>query len=412
MWRRGSGSNGGFFSPSWTGVAWLCEKLGVDGGLTYAKALAREVDELVTWVERHDARIDLHREGSLHGQAGEWQEPPSQEGLAILAARGLADKVRVVDASEARSFADSPRFIGGTFIPDVAVIQPAKLARELRRILLGRGVRIYEMTPMQRLEAGRPLRVVAPAGQVAAAGVVVANGAWAVSQRRFRRAFAVCTNSMVVTEPIPGLAAKIGWARHVGIADSREMVHYVRRTEDDRIAIGGGAMGVVYGDHIRGRVLQSTNRAEVAARGLLWLFPQLEGVRFDAAWSSPMDMTPTFLPFFASAPSRSLHAGLGFSGHGLTSTKLGGKILASLVQHADDEWSRMPVVGPPRASVPPEPVRWPLVSVVAWARRSGNDAGAQGKPRDRLRGLIGRAYGAYSARDESEDGLGRGNHPR
>ena len=40
-----------------------------------------------------------------------------------------------------------------------------------------------------------------------------------------------------------------------------------------------------------------------------------------------------------------MHAGLGFSGHGLTSTRVGGKILASLALGTDDEWIHLPVVG-------------------------------------------------------------------
>ena len=61
---------------------------------------------------------------------------------------GLEDRLAEVDATEARRVADSPRFVGGLMTPDLATIQPAKLARELRRVLLERGVRIYEGTPM------------------------------------------------------------------------------------------------------------------------------------------------------------------------------------------------------------------------------------------------------------------------
>ena len=53
---------------------------------------------------------------------------------------------------------------------------------------------------------------------------------------------------MVVTEPIPELLEKIGWTTHTGLADSREMLYYLRRTDDDRIAIGGGGMGAVATD--------------------------------------------------------------------------------------------------------------------------------------------------------------------
>ena len=108
------------------------------------------------------------------------------------------------------------------------------------------------------------------------------------------------------------------------------MLFYLRRTADDRIAIGGGGMAMVYGAGIAGRVLASQRLARLAAHGLLWLFPQLEGVRFEHAWSGPMDMTKSGLPFFWTLPGGNVHAGLGFSGHGLTATRVGGKILASL----------------------------------------------------------------------------------
>ena len=85
----------------------------------------------------------------------------------------------------------------------------------------------------------------------------------------------------------------------------------------------------------------------------------------------PHGHTPAGVPFFESSRDGHLHAGLGFSGHGLAATKVGGKTLASLVLHEDDEWSRLPVVGPPLAHVPPEPVRWPLVCWgVAWRTRA------------------------------------------
>jgi glycine/D-amino acid oxidase-like deaminating enzyme len=258
-------------------------------------------------------------------------------------------------------------------------------------------VRIYEGTPMDRVESGSPVRVVTPGGVVTAGNAVLAHGAWAARERHFQRAFAVCTDFMVVTEPIPELVERIGWTSHMGVADLREMLYYLRRTADDRIAIGGGAMGIVRGARIRGRVLTSPRLAEAAAHGLTWLFPQLEGVRYEAAWSGPMDITGAALPFFESAPGGRVHAGLGFSGHGLTGTRLGGKILASLVTRADDEWSRMPVVGPPLAQLPPEPLRWPLVQSVSLAYETSDRAHEHG----RRPGLVSRAviagYGRYGA---------------
>ena len=393
----GSGANGGFFSPSWTGLSALCGSLGEQGGVAYAAALADMVTELDAWVDRHDAHIDAYHEGILYARAGEWQAGPDDETFRLLEKHGYADRLRRVDAAEARRVADSPRFVGGVITPDLAVIQPAKLARELRRVLLERGVRIYESTPMQRVEAGRPNRVVTSSAAVTAAQVVLTTGAWAALERHFRRAFAVCTDFMVVTAPIPELIERIGWTSHMGVADLREMLYYLRTTPDGRIAIGGGAMGIVCGGRIKGSVLTSARLAEMAAHGLTWLFPQLEGVRFEAAWSGPMDITVEALPFFETAPAGNVHAGLGFSGHGLTGTKLGGKILTSLVLCEDDLWSRMPVVGPPLATVPPEPLRWPLVKSVAWANETGDRAEERGKRRGLLPRLVTAVYGQFGA---------------
>jgi glycine/D-amino acid oxidase-like deaminating enzyme len=249
---------------------------------------------------------------------------------------------------------------------------------------------------MRALHPGARPTVVTPGGRVRAGQVVLTTGAWAAGMPQYGRAFAVCTDFMVVTEPIPELLEQIGWTTHTGLVDSREMLYYLRRTDDDRIAIGGGGMGAVFGARNRGRALTARRLALAAAHGLVWLFPQLAGVRFAAAWSGPMDLTRAGVPFFATWPGGAVHAGLGFSGHGLTPTKAGGKTLASLVLRADDEWSSLPVVGPPLSTVPPEPFRWPLVQAVSWAQESGDRAQERGRPLGSLRTAAGRAFDAYS----------------
>ena len=156
-------------------------------------------------------------------------------------------------------------------------------------------------------------------------------------------------------------------------------------------------MGAVFAGRVAVPDPSSARMAEVAARCLVWLFPQLDGVRFDAAWSGPMDLTPSGLPFFESSPDDSVQAGLGFSGHGLAATRLGGRILASLVLGEDDRWSRMPVVGPPRVKLPPEPLRWPMVRTVAWAGESGDRAAERGRRPGFVRAAIMRTFEVYAA---------------
>jgi glycine/D-amino acid oxidase-like deaminating enzyme len=272
---------------------------------------------------------------------------------------------------------------------DSATVQPARLVRGLRRVALERGVSIFEGTRVRSIRHGRPASVVTDGGAVRADQVVLTTGAWAAAWPAFRTAFGNIADHMVVTEPIPERLREIGWTTQVGIADGRDMLYYLRRTDDDRIAIGGGTTGVVFGGRIGRRATHDHHVAEVAARGLLWLFPQLEGVRFTHAWGGPIDMTASFLPFFRTLGGGNVHAGLGFSGHGLAQTKLGGRILASMVLGTRDGWTSMPVVGPPVGTAPPEPFRFPLVRAAVWALETGDAREDAGRRRGPIRSLIG-----------------------
>jgi glycine/D-amino acid oxidase-like deaminating enzyme len=291
-----------------------------------------------------------------------------------------------------RAYADSPRFLGGTFVADNAICHPARLARGLRRIVLDRGVRIYERTPMTDLDRSRPVVVRTPLGAVMAEHVVLTIGAWAAGWRPFTRSFGVISDYVVATEPIPDRLAEIGWTRQVGIADGREWLYYLRPTDDGRIVIGGGAGGAIFGGAAGGRAATHRHRyAQAPARGLLWMFPQLAGVRFTHSWGGPIDQTPTFVPFYRTLAPGNIHAGLGYSGHGLSQTFVGGHILASTVLGVEDAWTSLAVNRPEAAKAPPEPIRWPLVAAATAALANGDARQDAGRARGRVNAVVGGA---------------------
>ena len=391
----GSGANGGFLSSSWHDIEALCRFFGEDEGLRYASALATQIGEVDAWCRRHDATVGLHPEGAIFLRAGEWEPEPAGAPVRLLERHGLHGKLRIMSGDEVRRVVDSPTFLGGTAIADVGTVQPARLARELRRVLLERGVRICEDTPMTCLTTGTPVVVGTPCGAVRCDTAVVTTGAWTAAAPPFRRAFCVAVDSMVITEPVPELLAEMGWDHNVGFADDREAFYYVRRTDDGRVAIGGGHIGIAAGGRIEGRPLTDPEGAGIAAGGLRWLLPALRDVRIAHAWTGPMDMTASLTPFFMSSPDGTVHTGLGFSGHGLTATKVGGKTLASMVLGVDDDWSSLPVVGPPMSALPPEPLRQPLLSLLSGAvvrSEQSQQAGGRGTAAGRLATAVFRAY--------------------
>ena len=322
-------------------------------------------------------------------RSGEWQESFG-DGLDVFRRLGIADRVELLSAEQTRARADSPRFLDGSFFADGAVCQPARLARGLRRVALERGVHLFERTRMTGLDRSLPAVVRTEHGAIKANKVVLTTGAWAADVAPFRRSFGVIADYVVATEPIPHLLKEIGWTSHVGIADGREWLYYLRPTDDGRIVIGGGAGSAVYGGRGSGRAATGTRHfAEAPARGLLWMFPQLADVRFTHAWGGPIDQTPTFVPFYRTLDPGNVHAGLGYSGHGLVQTYIGGHILASTALGITDEWTTLAVNRPEIAKAPPEPLRYPLVRAAAFALERGDARQDAGRSRGALYDLVG-----------------------
>lgn len=384
-----SGRNGGFVSASWHDLPALLGLFGETEGMRYAVAQAEAVPEVGRIAAELGIDCWFHHEGVMGVATGSWQEG---FGAERASAPGVREGRLVLTAAQARAYADSPRFTTGIFEPDNAICQPARLARGLRRVLLERGVHIFERTPMVTLERSWPAVVRTPHGAVKAEQVVLTTGAWAASMRPFTRSFGVIADYVVATEPIPDRLAEIGWTSQIGIADGREWLYYLRPTDDARIVIGGGAGSAVFGGRGSGRDANGRRHyADAAARGLLWMFPQLEGVRFTHAWGGPIDQTPTFVPFYRTLEPGNVHAGLGYSGHGLVQTFIGGHILASTVLGVRDEWTTLAVNRPEISRAPPEPLRYAVVKAAALSLARGDARQESGRSRGRVYELVGGA---------------------
>jgi glycine/D-amino acid oxidase-like deaminating enzyme len=247
------------------------------------------------------------------------------------------------------------------FEESAATVQPAKLARGLRRVALQRGVRIHERSTMRDLGDGARLTVRTDAGSLRADKVVLAMNAWAVRFPDLRKAMVVVSSDIIVTEPLPERLRDIGWTSGLGISDSRMLVHYYRTTADGRIAFGkgggGGTLG--FGSSV-GEAFEGKSRYEsYLRRWFEFTFPALRGVRCPRTWTGPIDRSKSAMPLFGPLPGRPgvLYA-IGFSGNGVGPAVVAGRVLASLALDRKDEWSTCGLVRPPTRDFPPEPIRY------------------------------------------------------
>ena len=385
-----SGRNGGFVTGWWDELPRLVERHGTDAALAIARAIDNAVDEVGAWSAANGVDAWYTKAGSLSVSAAPAQDGLGHEAVEACQVLGVADRLVELKADEVRARVASPVLRDGVFMPGAATVQPALLARGLRRALVERGVTIHEGTTAVELDGerpgflgrvgaagrraaagrgGRPVRVrtmsAGGGGEVSARSAVVALNAWAAAWPSFGCRLVTWSSYMVLTEPIPDHLEALGWTGGEGLADGRFTLHYLRTTRDGRIALGGGGGRAGFGGRIGSVFTDDLVSAQRAAAGLRRLFPSLRDVRIEDAWGGPIDITSDHLPVFASVPGRPIHYAHGYSGNGVAPAVLGGRILAALaLERAEDPVLALPVVGTLPRAFPPEPFRYVGARVV------------------------------------------------
>jgi glycine/D-amino acid oxidase-like deaminating enzyme len=357
-----SGRNGGFLTGLWDALPALVRSFGEGPGLATAQAADPAPGWVGRWCRQHGVDAWFVPGGTLVVSSSPAQDGAWDSTLALARTLGAADRYRELDVGEVQARCGSPHLRGGMLLPGDASIQPARLARGLRRVLLEHGVTIHEGAPVTALQEGRDgaLRVSTPEGEVHAGRVVLAVNAWAARWpgAGFGRRMVTWSSYMVATEPMPDRLAALGWTGGEAITDSRFTNHYFRTTQDGRIAFGGGGGRAGYGGRLGRWVTEDRGSVALAARGFRRLFPMLDDVALVDAWGGPIDIAPNHLPSFGTLPGGRVHWGHGYSGSGLGPAWLGGRILAALAldRHQDPEL-RLPLVGHRGRPFPPEPLR-------------------------------------------------------
>ena len=377
-----SGRNGGFCDGWWSQVVDLIATFGPDQAKDLLLACGRSPNEIGAWCEAHGVDAWFRKGGDLAVMTAASHEGRWLATMRAARSIGLDDGYHVLSASEVRDRVDAPVFGAGIFIDDGASVQPARLARGLRRVLLERGVRIHEQTPIRRFGSGRPAVAETPLGTVQAAQVINALGAWATPWTTFRHTLTVRGSYMVITEPAPEMIAEMGWAGGENLRDFRSSVHYVRTTPDGRIAMGLGGLQPDLARRIDPRYAYDERSVRRVADDLLRFFPSFAGVGFAAGWGGPINVSGLNLPFFGTTGAGNVHHGLGYTGNGVGPSHLGGKILAALATGADDDLTRLAVVTREPKRFPPEPIRSPGMFVANKAIVRKDDREAAGEVAD------------------------------
>ena len=358
-----SGRNGGF-SMTLFGLEPAVTKslFGQQRTVEAHRYMERAVDYVDALVKEHKIQSDYEFPGFLRAATTPGYVKRIQHDLEILTSMGVTG-IEWIEAGKIRAEVDSPLFLGGWWEPRCGLLNPAKQARELKRIAQKAGADIYEETPVLEIERAPRSTLHAsrfilhtPGGTVAAEKVVFATNAYSHLIPGLRSKQVPAFTHMVVTEPLAEKQLKtIGWKNRQGIEDARNLVHYFRLTADNRIAMGGSDVSISYGRDME-RDLNPRTFADLE-RDVVRLFPALKGIRFTHRWggpvSVPIDMAPAI--GFLGDP-RAIYS-LGCVGHGVSMTHLNGRTIADLLQERKTDLTDVWFVNRKMIPWPPEPLR-------------------------------------------------------
>jgi glycine/D-amino acid oxidase-like deaminating enzyme len=361
-----SGRNGGFVHGWWEQLPYLVKRYGPEAGL----AIAREADEVVDGIgafcTEHGVDAWYRKAGYLAAHAFPGVDSGFAATAEMVGRLGGLDELVTWDPARVQRTCASPAFRDGLFMRSAASIQPARLARGLRRVLLERGVVIHEQTPVRRIDShagpggpGQPhVGIVTDRGTVLAHEAVLAVNAWAAGWPGHRLRVLAWGSYMLVTEPIPDRLAAIGWTGGELISDTRFTISYFRTTDDGRIAFGAGVGAAGFDGRIGGTFDADRHAVARVAANFAHLFPMRGDVAFHDAWGGPIDITGHRFPEIGSRDGGRVHYAYGFAGNGAGPARLAGRILAALVDDPNDPLARLPLVGRRQRILPPEPFRF------------------------------------------------------
>lgn len=337
-----------------------------------------EQDTLERLVGRADARrlFDFSREGMAlmrdrihrHAIACDWRDghasvpikPRQEQALKRWQAHMTEHydyPMEWWDREQLRAQLASDRYLGAIYDPLSGHLHPLEYAFGLARAALAAGVRILEHSRVVRLERGAAPILHTDAGRVRCEFAVLAGNAWlrGVAPELESRIMPVGTY-IGATAPLGEARARALIRNDMAVADVNWALDYFRLSRDHRLLFGGRASY---------STLPPPNLRGTMARRMRRVFPQLADVDIEYVWGGYVDISLNRAPHWGRlAPN--VYFAQGFSGHGVASTGLAGKVIADAIRgQAErlDAFARIPHRPFPGGRLLRTPM---LVAAMAW----------------------------------------------
>jgi gamma-glutamylputrescine oxidase len=323
-----SGRNGGFvFAGFSKGLSDLLKDLGPEKAKSLYLSTVAAVDLIRARISKYGIACDAVDAGVYWAN---WFKDSTilQEQQTLLKQYFDIDW-QFVPKQQLRDTILSDRYHDGLFEKNAFHFHPLKYARGIANQFVKMGGSVYENTPALSLaKTADGWRVTTPNGSIQAEQIVLCCGGYLANLiKRVDAAILPIATYVMVTEPLADRLKTI-LQTQAAIYDTRFAFDYYRSLPDSRL-LWGGRISVL------NRSPQSV--ARLLHRDLLKVFPQLDDVKIEFAWSGLMSYARHEMPQMGMIDS-GLWLAQAFGGHGVAPTTLAGEVLASGIAQSDDAW--------------------------------------------------------------------------
>jgi gamma-glutamylputrescine oxidase len=344
-----SGRNGGHVG---TGQRVDQEQLETSLGLDRAKALwqlgLEAVDTVCELIDEYNIDCELKR-GNLHMASKAGDIASLSDEVEHLQKIYAYDQVRYVDGAELHDMTSARGFGGAMLDSGCRHLHPLNYALGLARAALALGAQIHEGSRVISYTEGEQATVRTDNGEVRARFLVIAcNGYLEKLEPRTAGRIMPINNYMLATEPLSDDLARCVTRDDTSMSDSRFVINYWKLSADNRLLFGGGE--------------SYSNRFPADIKGfvrkyMLRIYPELADTRIDYGWGGTLAITLQRMPDFGSLSANTFYAH-GYSGHGVPTATLAGKLLAEVISGTAERFDVMaevPVSQFPGGTL----LRWP-----------------------------------------------------
>ena len=342
--------------------------------LRFGKAKAKEahhymeqsVDHIWQMINEHELDCDAERSGFLRLATTPAYAARIQRELHLVKELGL-ENIQWLSKDEVKRRVNSPHLHGAWWEPRCVLLNPAKLAWEMKRLAESVGVSVYEHTPVQRIyqqDHGYRIELNENA-HVRAEKIAITTNAFNSGLPQLHSKQVPAYTYIVLTEPLGERLHDLGWQGREGLEDARNLIHYFRLTADNRLLMGGGHVHVPFGSRTAADLDDHPETFAHLEQFITQMFPALKDVPIAQRWGGPVSVTLDMAPAlgFIGGRKDAVYS-LGCIGHGVSMSHYNGLTLAELLMGKESSRTNTFFVNRFVPPWPPEPLRVALANTI------------------------------------------------